>query len=103
MHILESFALNTGLKIDRPYIYEKYIPLPIAEDEKYIIVQPYTDSQSKNYEYWTETLNILIRTFRDTKTKIVLLGEVPHIQPFEVIKVVPDYSQLAYLIKRCEV
>ena len=37
MHVLESFALNTGLKIDKPYIYEKFIPLSINEDEKYII------------------------------------------------------------------
>lgn len=103
MHVLESFALNSGLKIDKPYIYEKYIPLPIEEDEKYIIVQPYTDSQSKNYEHWTETLNILIQILNGTKIKILLLGEVPHIQPFDVMKVVPDYSQLAYLIKRCEV
>ena len=103
MHVLESFALNTGLKIDKPYIYEKFIPLSINEDEKYIIVHPYTDSKSKNYKYWTETLNILISLFRDTKYKILLLGEVANLNPNDVIvQTLPDYAQLAFLIKRCE-
>ena len=29
MHILESYALQNDLKIDRPFIYEKFFPLAI--------------------------------------------------------------------------
>ena len=52
MHILESFATSCGLKIDKPYIYEKYYPLNI---EKYIILETHDNKyQAKNYDYWQD-------------------------------------------------
>lgn len=57
MHVLESFATSCGLKINRPYIYEKYYPLNI---EKYIVLET-NDSkyQAKNYDYWQEVVNLI--------------------------------------------
>ena len=35
MHVLESYALQNDLKIDRPFVYEKFFPLAI---DKFITI-----------------------------------------------------------------
>ena len=56
MHLLETYALNCGAKIDKPYIYEQYYPLG---EEKYITIQPYSRYAGKQYVYWAEVINYI--------------------------------------------
>lgn len=57
MHILETYALLTGCKIDRPFTYEEHIELP---SNKYITFHPYSPKgSSKQYKYWNEVIQLL--------------------------------------------
>tara|TARA_Y100000310_G_scaffold126572_1_gene125437 strand:- start:1447 stop:2640 length:1194 start_codon:yes stop_codon:yes gene_type:complete len=72
MHLIESYALNSGAKIDKPYIYDKFFPLSIEDD--FIVIQPSSELASKRYGYWNEVLDILIPKLKENNIKIVLVG-----------------------------
>jgi hypothetical protein len=69
MHILEAFATSSGLKISKPYIYEKYYPLNF---DKYIIIET-NDSkyQSKNYDYWQEVISLILPSLKENNINIL--------------------------------
>ena len=71
MHILEQYALNCGLKIGKPYIYEKYFPLPF---EKYITFNPFGKFNSRKYDYWQEVIDLLNPILLKNNIKIVQIG-----------------------------
>ncbi|NBW12809.1 MAG: lipopolysaccharide heptosyltransferase family protein [Caulobacteraceae bacterium] len=71
MHLIERYATSCGVKIGKPFIYEKFFPLPI---EKYICFQPFSKYNSKNYDYWQEVLEILIPYLEEYNIKIVQIG-----------------------------
>jgi hypothetical protein len=98
MHILESFALNTGLKIEKPYIYEKYVPLPFSGD--YITFQPFGKYSSRNYDYWGEVTDVLAPILKENNIKIIQLGlpEEERIDGTVDMRGKTDYNQAAYLI-----
>jgi hypothetical protein len=99
MHLVESFSLNTGLKIGEPYIYETYFPLPF--EEKYITIQPFGKFESRKYDYWEETLETLVPVLKKNNIKIVQLG-VPDEKALHGcldLRGKTDYNQAAYLIK----
>ena len=58
MHLIESYALNSGAKIDKPYIHDKFFPLSFEND--FIVIQPSSELKSKRYKYWNEVLDLLI-------------------------------------------
>ena len=72
MHLIESYALNSGAKIDKPYIYDKFFPLSFEND--FIVIQPSSELKSKRYSYWNEVLDILIPKLKEEDIKIVLVG-----------------------------
>lgn len=72
MHLLETYALNCGAKIDKPYIYEQYYPLG---EEKYITIQPYSRYAGKQYIYWAEVINYIFPYLEKEGIKIVQLGD----------------------------
>ena len=41
MHLVEQYALACGAKIDKPYIYEKFAPLPF---NNYITFSPFSST-----------------------------------------------------------
>ncbi len=98
MHIVESFALNSGLKIGKPYIYEKYFPLSFSGN--YITFQPFGKYDSRKYDYWEETIEILGPILEKNKIKIVKLGggNEPDIYGTISLSGRTDYNQTAYLI-----
>ena len=75
MHLLESFALSTGTKIDKPYIYTSYTPLPL-ETEKYISFQPWGQKEfdARIYPYWNEVLDILRPSLNEKNIPVIQLG-----------------------------
>lgn len=69
MHLVESLATSCGLKIDKPYIYEKYYPLNF---DKYIIIETHdSKNPAKNYDYWQEVVNILLPILNKYNIKIL--------------------------------
>jgi hypothetical protein len=70
MHLLERYALACGVKIDKPFIYEKYFPLLV---DKYITIHT-TSKDSKTYSYWQEVVDILIPILSKHQISIVQVG-----------------------------
>lgn len=97
MHLLESYALNCGLKIDKPFIYEKIVPIAFND---YIVLNSGGGSDAKNYSYWQEVL-LLIKSYLDNKNiKIIQLLEKNE-APLQDVHVLSDlsFNQKAFVIK----
>jgi len=100
MHVLEAFATSSGLKISKPYIYEKYYPLNF---DKYIIIET-NDSkyQSKNYDYWQEVISLILPALKENNINILQLcgqNDQKLINSYTAIGY--NANQKAYLIKNC--
>jgi hypothetical protein len=70
MHLIESYATNCGLKIDKPFIYEKFFPLAF---DKYITFSPSNDP-AQDYDYWVEVINIIHPKLEKENIGILQLG-----------------------------
>jgi hypothetical protein len=66
-----SQSLSSGQIIDKPYIYDKYFPLPFCN--KYIVFAPQS-KDSKNYDYWQDVLHIIVPILNKNDIKIVQVG-----------------------------
>jgi len=98
MHLVEQYALACGAKIDKPYIYEKFAPLPF---NNYITFSPYS-KPAKNYDYWREVLFMLLNDFKKIGVNIIQLGveEEKSIEGCYDMRGKLDINQTAYIIKR---
>lgn len=97
MHLLDRYSLATGLKIDKPFIYEKYFPLSV---QKYITIN-FVTKDSKTYDYGQEVVNILYDIFNPLGYTIVQIGdknEKPFINCYHTFGQT-TINQLAYIIK----
>ena len=70
-HLLETYALHCGVKIDKPWIYEQYYPLG---EEKYITLQPTVHYQARQYDYWDEVIEFIHPPLESLGIKIIQLG-----------------------------
>jgi len=99
MHLVETYALNCGLKIDKPFIYEKYCPIPF---DKYISFQPCSKYTSKSYDYWQEVINQILPQLNEKNIHIIQIGgkdEKP-IENCYHLQGKTNINQAAYIIKR---
>ena len=71
MRLLDTYATNTGSKIDKPFIYTKFFPLPLG---KYITLQAQTPYDSRNYSYWQEVVETLLPYLSKEKIHLVQVG-----------------------------
>jgi hypothetical protein len=98
MHLLEQYSLSTASKIDKPYIYETFFPLPI---EKYITFQAQSKFESKDYSYWQDVINIISPFLEKNNIKIIQFGKNEEKSYENVIdlKGKTSFNQLAFLMK----
>jgi hypothetical protein len=97
MHILEQYALNCGLKIGKPYIYEKYFPIPF---EKYITFNPFGKFNSRKYSYWQEVIDLIFPILQKENIHIVQIGgpkEQGHNNCFHTMGQT-DFNHTAFII-----
>ena len=71
MHLLEQYSLASGVKIKKPYIYEKFFPVTA---DKYITFHP-SSKPSKTYDYWQEVINLILPVLDSKGIKIIQLGQ----------------------------
>ena len=65
MHILESYALQNDLKIDRPFVYEKFFPLAI---DKFITIDTSNlGTPALTYDHWQLVVDLIYYKARRTK------------------------------------
>lgn len=105
MNIIEKYALNCGVKIEKPKIYQKYFPIPM---EKYIYFDPNVNLNEKNYKYWEEVISSLSEELQKHNIHILYVN-YKNIKPIDINQRVINlarYSlnknQHAYLINNCE-
>jgi hypothetical protein len=97
MHLVESYATNCGLKIDKPTIYEKFFPLGF---DKYITFETSLEA-SKDYDYWHDVVNTIFPKLLDKGITIVQIGKrgSKHIQGCASAIGITNRNQEAYIIK----
>ncbi len=71
MHLVEQYALSCGVKIDRPFVETQFFPLPFKD---YVILHPSSGMESKNYDYFTDVLCLILPYFKRNGIEIVQLG-----------------------------
>ena len=71
MHILEQYALSSGLKIKKPFIIDKYFPIPF---EKYITFHAPNKFPSRDYDYWKEVLEMIYPKLLENNIRIIQIG-----------------------------
>lgn len=71
MKLIESYALATGLKINKPFIYKAFYPLPF---QKYITVHSSAGMSAKQYSFWEDVLELLKPTLDEQGISIVQIG-----------------------------
>ena len=96
-HLVETYALNCGLKIDEPSILEKFYPINL---DKYITFHPKSKFDAKSYDYWQEVLDIINDPIKDMGISIVQIGSKDD-QPYEHAQHTQgstNIGQVAYII-----
>lgn len=98
MRLLDTYATNTGSKIDVPFIYTKFFPLPLG---KFITFQAQTPYDSRNYSYWQEVINIIHPYLVKNNIHIVQVGTKDERPLNGVINILGQttINQLAYVIE----
>lgn len=98
MKFIEQFALTCGLKIDKPYIWEEYFPLPFEND--YVIFHPIS-KPAKTYDYWNDALYLINRNL-PKEIKMLRIGDKnePNFEYCINIQGQTNINNAAYLITR---
>ena len=99
MHVLESYALQDNLKIDKPSIYEKYFPM--AVEGRYITLDVSSDDESNKYSHWDMVLDYMSPYLKEKNITVVQLGNKDDKQVAGCYIAVgqTDNNQKAYVIK----
>ena len=100
MHLLESYALQNDLKIDRPEIYEKYFPLAV---DKFITLDTSAlQTGAMVYDHWSLVVAYLYERLKEEGISIVQLGSKDCVQLNGCYQAVGqcDFNQRSYIIKK---
>lgn len=54
--LIETYALQTGLKIDKPFHVDNFFPLP---DKPFVLLNASSGMPSKNYDYFNDVIRML--------------------------------------------
>ena len=68
MHVLEKFALSSGLKVSKPELIDEYTPNTFS---KYILIDSSTDNENDTYSHYDEVIYILRKCLKDKNIKIL--------------------------------
>ena len=99
MHEIELYANNLGLEIDKPKIYEKYVPM---SNEKYITFYLGEGRDLPFYRNWADVINLCYPILEKENIKIILLNanlkqKFNNCTNFEHNA---DYAMLYYIIRK---
>jgi len=99
MNKTEQFALSTGSKISKPFIYTTYFPIPF---ERYITFHSEGLGSGRSYDFVQDCINILSPILQKNDIRLVQIGDAkdrPHIGCINLLgQATPN--QLAYLISK---
>ena len=92
MHLIETYALNCGLKIDEPHIFQKYYP---------IVSEKYITFSYGSYEYYQDVIDIIFPKLAEKGIEIIYIKN-KNDETFDLCREIPeiDLNQSAYLISK---
>ena len=100
MHVLESYALQNDLKIDKPFIYEKFFPLAI---DKFITIDTSNlGTSALAYDHWQLVVDLIYPKLLEQKIHILQLGDKED-APLERCYMAQgqcNFNQKSYVIKK---
>lgn len=101
MHIIESYSLNCGAKIGKPFIYKTFFPLPF---EKYIIFFAGAKIAGKEYAYYQDVIDLIYPYLENHNIKMVQVGPKESFVYEGVINLCGqlNINQTAYLIEKAQ-
>tara|TARA_Y100000592_G_scaffold18799_1_gene28748 strand:- start:4540 stop:5736 length:1197 start_codon:yes stop_codon:yes gene_type:complete len=99
MNILESYSLQSGLKIEKPFIYDSFFPLTV---DRYITFHSHSKFDSRNYSYLQEVVSLLKSSLKGKNITIVQVGlaEDPEIPGALDLRGKCTINQTAYIISK---
>jgi len=71
MKLLELYSLASGLKINKPFIYKAFFPLPF---QKYITVHASSGMSAKCYAFWEDVIQLIKPTLDKQGISIIQIG-----------------------------
>lgn len=98
MHVLESFSAVTGLKLSKPFLYEKYFPL---DCDQYITVDNTRENSPPKFQNWQEAVNFLNAPLAEKGISIIQLGDdaAPSLNGALRLNGRINLGQAAYILK----
>ena len=100
MHVLESYALQNDLKIDRPSIYENFFPLAI---DKFITIDTSNlGTEALSYDHWQLVVDLIHPKLEEQGIKIIQMGDKedgPLLRCYAAVGQC-NFNQKAYVIKK---
>ena len=100
MHVLESYALQNDLKIDRATVYEKYFPLAV---DKFITIDTSNlGTSALTYDHWQLVIDLIHAKLEEQGIKIIQLGNkdcIPLRQCYMTLGQC-NFNQKAYVISK---
>src|ERR1051325_6641826 len=99
MNLIERYALDCGLKIDIPFLYKKFFPIPF---KKFVLLHAGGNFESKRYDYYNEVIEMLFPILRKNGYQFVQIGGEKDTEVNTVVDLRGKTSihQAAYLINR---
>lgn len=98
MHLIEQYALSCGVKIDKPHIEESFFPVPF---KKYITIHASSGMESKNYDYYSDVIEMITPYLIDKDIHIIQIGAKDDIKldGCEHLNGTTTIRQTSYIIK----
>jgi len=100
MHVLESYALQNDLKIDKASVYEKYFPLAV---DKFITIDTSNlGTSALAYDHWQLVVDLIFPKLEEQGIKIVQLGDkdCAPIRNCYITLGQCDFNQRAYILRK---
>ena len=100
MHLIERYALSTGLKIDLPSITDLFYPI-VAD--KYVVFHTSSKDNLRDYDYWEEVKEMLQPLFNKYNLKTVQIGleKDPAINCNIDVRGKTSINQMANVVRNC--
>lgn len=98
MRLLDTYALYCGAKIDKPFLYESFFPLPF---DKYVTFQAETPYDSRNYSYWQDVIDMVVPILSSQGISVLQLGTPKENSYQRVVNLLgqTSFHQLGYLMR----
>ena len=100
MHLIERYALSTGLEIDNPTISEQFFPTSCQE---YVCFHASSKDNLRDYDYWTEVKKLLDPYFNKLNIKTLQIGleKDPSLSCDIDLRGKTNMRQMSYIVKNC--